>query len=90
MPRAASYDIYCAYAEDPRERAREARAVAKARQALLTPEEKEQKKALTKAKKEWRDSLKLWQPADRGKSFPDGTKVCASSILVIACDQLWF
>lgn len=80
----------CAYAQDPLEKAKASRAAAKARQAALTPEEKEQKKleaveraALRKLKKDWEQSLTVWTGGDphRGKSFPNGTKVCCSSPL---------
>lgn len=84
MPRVARRKISCAYAEDPKEKAKAARALAKARQAALTPEEKEQKKleaaersAARKLKKEWEEGLTPWRgDPNRGQSFENGTKVC--------------
>ena len=85
MPRARSRKFCCGCAEsDPLEKAKVARAKAKARRDAMTPEEKERKKeeaaeraVLRKKKKEWEESLKEWISGDshRGDSFPNGTKV---------------
>lgn len=85
MPRAARRKICCVHDEErAKEKAKAARAAAKARKAALTPEEKEEKELeaaersiMRKVKKQWEESLTVWTAPDpnRGKSFPNGTKV---------------
>lgn len=88
MPRAPRRKICCVHDEDvAKEKAKAARATAKARRAALTPEEKEEKeleaaeRSITrKVKKQWEESLTVWTAPDpsRGKSFPNGTRVRCS------------